>query len=66
MDSKQKITIIMLGDGDSGKTQLLKTYDSGKFEELHMATLGLDYVSKTITPTNSTKELTVKIFDTAG
>ena len=31
-----------------------------------MATLGLDYVSKTYTPDGSNQELSVKIWDTAG
>ena len=57
----------MLGDGDSGKTALMKRYDEGdKFLETKMATLGINLVSKVLTPKNSTKELTVEIFDTAG
>ena len=66
MDSKHKINIILLGDGDSGKSTLQKMYAERKFQETHMATLGLDYVSKTITPKNSTQEYIVKIWDTAG
>ena len=31
-----------------------------------MATLGLDYVSKTYTPDGANQELQVKIWDTAG
>ncbi len=57
----------MLGDGDSGKTALMKRYDlREQFSETNMTTLGIDYVSKVLTPKNSTKELAVKIFDTAG
>ncbi len=57
----------MLGDGDSGKTALMKRYDLGEqFSETNMATLGIDFVIKVLTPKNSTKELTVKIFDSAG
>ena len=41
-----KINIIVLGDGAVGKTSLLKMYAEGEFTESHMATLGLDYVSK--------------------
>ena len=39
-----KVNIIVLGDGAVGKTSLLKMYAEGKFQESHMATLGLDYV----------------------
>ena len=47
------INIMMLGSGDSGKKSLLQMYGKEKFEESHMATLGLDYVSKLYTPTGS-------------
>ena len=41
-------------------------YAEGKFIESHMATLGLDYVSKAFQPKGSAQELQVKIWDTAG
>ena len=41
-------------------------YQEQKFQESHMATLGLDYVSKTFTPEGTDQELAVKIWDTAG
>ena len=66
MASNNKINIIVLGDGAVGKTSLLKMYAEGKFQESHMATLGLDYVSKPFTPKDSNTELAVKIWDTAG
>ena len=52
-----KINIIVLGDGAVGKTSLLKMYAEGKFVESHMATLGLDYVSKSFTPKGKDQEL---------
>ena len=61
-----KINIIVLGDGAVGKTSLLKMYAEGKFTESHMATLGLDYVSKAFTPEGAPNEMQVKIWDTAG
>ena len=64
--ASNKINIIVLGDGAVGKTSLLKMYAEGKFQESHMATLGLDYVSKTYTPEGASQELQVKIWDTAG
>lgn len=48
-----KINIIVLGDGAVGKTSLLKMYAEKKFQDSHMATLGLDYVSKTFVPPNT-------------
>ncbi len=53
--SALKINIIVLGDGAVGKTSLLKMYAEQKFQESHMATLGLDYVSKTFTPPNASE-----------
>ena len=41
-------------------------YAEKKFEANHLATLGLDFVSKTYQPPNSDQEMQVKIWDTAG
>ena len=64
--ASQKISIIILGDGAVGKTSLLKMYDEKKFQPAHMATLGLDYISKTYNPKDGGKACAVKIWDTAG
>ena len=56
----------MLGDAAVGKTSLSNMYAKGKLNESHMATLGIDYVSKKFTPKGSDQELDVKIWDTAG
>ena len=66
VQSANKVNIIVLGDGAVGKTSLLKMYAEGKFVESHMATLGLDYVSKNFTPPKADQELQIKIWDTAG
>ena len=66
--SASKCNIIMLGDGSVGKTSLLRMYNEGTFSQTHMATLGLDFVTKTYSPPDSTTggAMTVKIWDTAG
>ena len=56
----------MLGDGSVGKTSIIKMYDEQKFTASHMATLGLDFVSKTYKAKCVDKEMQVKIWDTAG
>ena len=66
MAANNRLNIIVLGNGAVGKTSLLKMYAENKFQDSHMATLGLDYVSKTYTPKGSDQELQVKIWDTAG
>ena len=46
---------------------MIKMYAEKKFTASHMATLGLDFVSKTFKPKNfPDKEMQVKIWDTAG
>jgi GTPase SAR1 family protein len=64
--NQNKISVLMLGDGAVGKTSLLKMYAEGTFQESHMATMGLDYISKAFTPNDSDTEIPVKIWDTAG
>ena len=56
-----------MGDGSVGKTSMIKMYAEKKFTASHMATLGLDFVSKQFKPKNfPDKEMQVKIWDTAG
>ena len=50
MAAQQKVNIIVLGDQAVGKSSLLKMYAEKKFEANHLATLGLDFVSKTYQP----------------
>ena len=45
---------------------MIKMYAEKKFQPSHMATLGLDFVSKNYKPPGSDKEMQVKIWDTAG
>ena len=58
----------MLGDGAVGKTSLLKMYSEGTFSTQHMATLGIDYITKNYCPPNIPDAATmqVKLWDTAG
>ena len=52
-----KINLILLGDGSVGKTSIIKMYAEKKFQPSHMATLGLDFVSKTYKPKGMDKEM---------
>ena len=61
-----KVNLILLGDGSVGKTSIIKMYAEKKFQPSHMATLGLDFVSKNYKPKSYDKEMQVKIWDTAG
>ena len=65
MTTKKSVQIIILGDGAVGKTAVLRQYHDKKFEEEHIMTLGLDFVTKKYTAKDG-NEYQVKIWDTAG
>ena len=44
--ASNKCNIIIIGDGSVGKTSLLNMYSEGIFSTTHMATLGLEYITK--------------------
>ena len=57
--------ILLLGDSSVGKSCLLLRYCDEKFQDLHLATIGLDFRLKTIYLENK-KKIKVQIWDTAG
>ena len=57
--------ILLLGDTTVGKTCFLMKYTDKVFNEIHMATIGLDYRLKTMTLKNG-KTVKIQIWDTAG
>ena len=57
--------ILLLGDSAVGKSCLLLRYCDEKFQDLHLATIGLDFRLKTIYLENN-KKIKVQIWDTAG
>ena len=56
--------ILTIGEGGVGKTSILRRYVENKFSKHHLATIGIDYMLKTIKINN--KEIKLKIWDTAG
>ena len=64
MQGKKSAQVIILGDGAVGKTAILKQYNDQKFEEEHIMTLGLDFITKKIQKDGV--EYHIKIWDTAG
>lgn len=68
MVTQNRCNIMLIGDGSVGKSSILGMYSSGTFSNTHMATLGLDYISKSYSPPDSTTggKMQVKIWDTAG
>ena len=56
--------ILTIGDGGVGKTSILRRYVENKFIKHHLSTIGIDFLSKTVTIKD--KEIKLKIWDTAG
>ena len=59
---KTKVTIV--GDAGVGKTSIVHSFIHGKFEKDYQATIGVDFLSKTIHVEG--KAVRFKIWDTAG
>ena len=61
---KKKISIIVVGDAEVGKTSLLKRYDNKKFSNQHIKTVGVDFIKSQIQIEGI--DIEVKLWDTAG
>ena len=57
--------ILLLGDSTVGKTCFLMKYTDKTFQDIHMATIGLDYRLKSM-KLKSGKNIKLQIWDTAG
>ena len=64
-DNCRLYKILLLGDSAVGKSCLLLRYCDDKFQEQHLATIGLDFRLKTLNLENN-KKVKVQIWDTAG
>ena len=62
----KKYHILLLGDGAVGKTSLIKMFTTQEFSEDHMVTLGIDFMNYKWTPPNSSDEMQIRLWDTAG
>ncbi len=56
--------VVVAGDGNVGKTSLVRRYCEGKFEESRITTLGVDFQTKVVTIGDKTIKLS--IWDVAG
>ena len=59
-----KLKLLIIGDSAVGKTSMLLKYVDNFFPETHMATIGVEYKSKTIT--TDKYSINLNIWDTAG
>jgi GTPase SAR1 family protein len=42
------MSIIIIGDGEVGKTSILRVYDKKKAPANHIRTIGVDFISRTV------------------
>ena len=59
-----KFKLIVVGDQNTGKSSLINRYAKGTFEENYQATIGIDFLSKTIFIYD--QEVRLILYDTAG
>ena len=64
-DSCRLYKILLLGDSAVGKSCLLLRYCDESFQDIHLATIGLDFRLKTLNLDNN-KKIKAQIWDTAG
>lgn len=58
------LKIVVAGDGNVGKTSLIRQYCEGRFEQSRVATIGVDFQTKTVELRGRTIKLS--IWDMAG
>lgn len=61
---KPRVKLLILGDSGVGKSSILIRYTEQKFNHSHIATIGLDFKTKTIEIDG--KRLEMQVWDTAG
>ncbi|KLO17842.1 ras-domain-containing protein [Schizopora paradoxa] len=61
------LKVVIIGDSGVGKTSIRGQYISGRFTNAYKATIGTDFISKTLPHYNKPGEsVTLQIWDTAG
>ena len=64
LDKGTTFKILTIGESGVGKTCILRRFVEDKFLKNHLATIGIDFKTKTLNINN--KEIKLKIWDTAG
>lgn len=59
-----KYKVVFLGDQGTGKTSIIKSFMYGSFDNAYAATIGIDFLSKTLYLDDRTVRL--QIWDSAG
>ncbi len=64
MSSVPVLKVVVAGNGNVGKTSLIRRFCEGKFEEARVATIGVDFQTQTVDLAGKTVKLS--IWDMAG
>lgn len=64
MSSVPVLKVVVAGDGNVGKTSLIRRFCEGKFEQTRVATIGVDFQTQTVELPGQTVKLS--IWDMAG
>ncbi len=64
MSSVPVLKVVVAGDGNVGKTSLIRRFCEGKFEQTRVATIGVDFQTQTVDLPGQTVKLS--IWDMAG
>ncbi|MBI9045451.1 MAG: GTP-binding protein [Anaerolineaceae bacterium] len=64
MSSLTLMKVVILGDGNVGKTSLVRRFCSDRFESSRVATIGVDFQTKNVQL--ESKELKLSLWDMAG
>ena len=64
MSSVPVLKVVVAGDGNVGKTSLIRQFCEGKFEQTRVATIGVDFQTQTVKLPDQTVKLS--IWDMAG
>lgn len=64
MSSVPVLKVVVAGNGNVGKTSLIRRFCEGKFEEARVATIGVDFQTQTVDLSGKTVKLS--IWDMAG
>jgi Ras-related protein Rab-7A len=63
---KQLQKIVLIGDSGVGKTALMNQFINHKFTNTYKATIGADFLTRTVTDPTTGVDTTLQLWDTAG
>jgi len=66
VDFETEVKVIVVGDGEVGKTSMIRRYCKGKFTENYRKTIGVDYLERLHTIPSRGEDVRMMVWDTAG